>query len=304
MQKPVLVIMAAGLGSRFGGQKQVTPVDDAGHLIIDFSIFDARRAGFETVIFVIQPWMEESFHAAIGGRIAKYMEVRYAYQTLDQLPEGIAIPEGRTKPWGTGHAALCAAPLLHGPFAVINADDFYGQTAFAAIYDFLNTKATGARHAMVGYRVENTLTENGSVARGVCAADAEGMLTDIHERTHIEPRPGGAAFTEDGGQTFTFLPAGTPVSMNLWGFSEDMKTELQARFGPFLMENLPKNPLKCEYFLPYVPNCLIEEGTATVAVLPTDEKWYGVTYAPDLEGVKAAIARMKAEGRYPAALWE
>lgn len=305
MSKPTLVIMAAGLASRFGGDKQVTPVDEQGHLIIDYSLFDAHRAGFDKVVFIIQPFMKENFHQAIGSRIEKHMEVVYAFQTLDRfLPEGVQIPENRKKPWGTAHAALCAKDYVDGPFAVINADDFYGRSAFESIYKFLSEKADDHHHAMVGFQVENTLTENGTVSRGVCQVDEKGHLTEITERTAISPFEGGARFTEDGGTTYTFLPKGTLVSMNMWGFGHGFMQDLEANFAPFLKENLDKNPEKCEYFLPYVPHLLIESGKAKVSVLPTMDKWYGVTYKQDLDGVKKAIANMKKAGQYDEYLWK
>ena len=261
MSKPTLVIMAAGMGSRFGGCKQITPVDDAGHVIIDYSIYDAVRAGFGKVVCIIKPEMEADFRAAIGDRISAFVDLRYAYQTLDKLPAGYAVPEGRTKPWGTGHAVLCAADQIDGPFAVINADDFYGRGAFQAACDFLSAPHAPNEHAMVAYRVENTLTENGSVSRGVCTAE-DGLLTGVVERTKIVPREGGAAFIEDDGETF--LPAGTPVSMNLWAFQHSVLDELRARFSAWLDESLPVNPMKCEYFLPLIPNALIREGSGSV----------------------------------------
>ncbi len=303
MDKPVLLIMAAGLGSRFKGQKQVTPVDDAGHLIIDYTIYDARRAGFDTVIFVVKEEMREAFHAAIGRRIERDINVKYAYQKLCDVPEGIVIPEGRQKPWGTAHAALSARHLINGPFAVVNADDFYGRSAFQSIYDFLAASDGATEHAMVGYRIENTLTENGTVSRGICQVDGENCLTDIVERLTIAARPGGAAYTEDDWTTETFLPDGTQVSMNMWGFGLDMMGEIERRFKPFMLENLPKNPLKCEYFLPYVPGQMIREEQTRIRVLPSRDRWYGVTYPDDLPIVKAAVARMKAQGVYPGQLW-
>lgn len=300
MNKPTLVIMAAGMGSRFGGNKQITPVDDAGHVIIDFSIFDAVRAGFGKVVCIIKPEMEADFRAAIGDRIAPFVDLVYAYQTLDKLPKGYAVPEGRTKPWGTGHAVLCAADKIDGPFAVINADDFYGRGAFQAAYDFLSSDNAPNAHAMVAYRVENTLTENGSVSRGVCSVE-NGLLTGVVERTKIVPREGGAAFLEDGGETF--LPNGTLVSMNLWAFQHSMLDELKNRFAAYLDESLPVNPMKCEYFLPLVPNALIREGAGSVRVLDTDERWFGVTYHDDLAAVQTAIKAKKANGDYPEKLW-
>ena len=301
MNKPTLVIMAAGMGSRFGGCKQITPVDDAGHVIIDYSIYDAVRAGFGRVVCIIKPEMEADFRAAIGDRIAPFVDLQYAYQTLDKLPEGYAVPEGRAKPWGTGHAVLCAADRIDGPFAVINADDFYGRGAFQAAHDFLAASRADSEHAMVAYRVENTLTENGSVSRGVCSVE-DGLLTGVVERTKIVPREGGAAFIEDDGETF--LPAGTPVSMNLWAFQHSILDELKARFSAYLDENLPVNPLKCEYFLPLIPNALIREGKGSVRVLDTDERWFGVTYHDDLAKVQDAIRAKKAAGEYPEKLWK
>ncbi|MEG2859593.1 MAG: sugar phosphate nucleotidyltransferase [Clostridia bacterium] len=303
MKKPVLVIMAAGLGSRYGGLKQIAPVDDAGHIIMDYSIFDAVRAGFDEVVCVVKPEHEADFRQTIGSRVGGYARIRYAHQTLEQLPDGFCVPDGRTKPWGTAHAVLCAKHLIDGPFAVINADDFYGRDAYQVLYDYLSQPHPESAHAMVGYAIENTLTDNGTVARGVCAVNARGMLTGIVERTRIEPRAGGAAFTEDG-QNWTFLPAGTTVSLNFWGFQHAMLDEIEQRFSGYLTENLPLNPLKCEYFLPLIPNQLIEEGTATVQVLPSDAKWYGVTYKEDMPELQAAIARMKLAGAYPERLWD
>ena len=301
MNKPTLVIMAAGMGSRFGGCKQITPVDSDGHLIIDYSIFDAVRAGFGSVVCVVKPEMEADFRTAIGDRISRCVDLKYAYQTLDRLPAGYSIPEGRTKPWGTAHAVLCAKELVSGAFAAINADDFYGSGAFLEAANFLSSPHAENEHAMVAYRVENTLTENGSVSRGVCAVD-NGLLTGIVERTQIVPCEGGAKFIE--GESETFLPAGTPVSMNMWAFSHSMLDEMQARFPKWLDENLAKNPMKCEYFLPLIPNLLIQEGKGKVHVRNTDEHWYGVTYHADLEKVQAAIEAMRASGKYPKKLWD
>jgi len=299
--KPILVIMAAGLGSRYGGLKQIDPVDDQGQILIDYAIYDALQAGFGRVVCVVKPEIEPEFREVIGNRIAPFVTLEYAHQRLERLPEGFRVPEGRKKPWGTAHAVLCAAPLINGPFAVINADDFYGRTAFRQLADFLAQPHGDNEYAMVGYRIQNTLTEHGYVARGVCRVE-DGRLTEIVERTHIEPRAGGAAFTEDGGH-FTFLPDGTTVSMNVWGFQESLLAEVEARFAGFLRENLPAAPLTCEYFLPSVPNQLIAEGKASVAVLPTHEKWYGVTYREDMPRVRAAIAAMKDGGLYPGRLW-
>ncbi|MBQ4088450.1 MAG: nucleotidyltransferase [Clostridia bacterium] len=303
MKNPTLVIMAAGMGSRFGGNKQVTPVDDFGHAILDYSVFDAVRAGFDKVVFIIKQSFADSFKAAFGDRIAKTVEVVYAYQEIDMLPDGFTVPEGREKPWGTAHAVLCAKDVIDGPFCVINADDFYGAGAFKTAYDFLTSEHAENVHAMVGYKVENTLTENGAVSRGVCETSADGMLTGITERTYIVATEGGAAFSEDKGETFTFIPKGTVVSMNMWCFGKSMLDEIGSRFAGFLTASLPVNPMKCEYYLPQVPNMCIEDGTASVRVLATDEKWFGMTYREDLPKVKGAIADMRAAGKYPEKLW-
>ena len=303
MKNPVLVIMAAGMGSRFGGPKQITPVDDKGHIIIDFSLYDAYRAGFRDVAFIIKREMEADFRERIGSRMEKYFNVSYIYQELDRLPEGYAVPEERSKPWGTGHAVACCKGQVEGPFAVINADDFYGRTAFSAIYDFLAANPAKGSYAMVGYRVRNTVTEHGSVARGVCETE-NGMLKGITERTHIVKQGTDAAFSEDGGETFTFIPGDTMVSMNMWGFANGLLDELWDRFPAFLDKNLPVNPAKCEYFLPFVVNEQLEDGSASVQVLPCEETWYGVTYREDLESVQNAIAKMKEEKIYEEVLWK
>ena len=305
MNKPVLVVMAAGMGSRYGGMKQIDPVGPNGQVIIDYSLYDAKRAGFETVIFVIKHEIEEAFKAAIGSRVSGAMNVKYAYQQLDELPEGFTIPAGRVKPWGTCHAVLAAKDLIDGPFAVINADDYYGPEAFKVIYDYLSTHQDGTvyDYCMVSYLLKNTVSENGSVSRGVCEANPDGTLHKVTERTRIETYPGGIHYTEDGGESWTDLPGETPVSMNLWGFGKSFVEEADRRFAGWLTENLPKNPLKCEYFLPTVVTELINEQKAAVKVLSSTDKWYGVTYREDKPVVVEAIARMTAEGLYPANLW-
>lgn len=305
-RKPVLVIMAAGMGSRYGGLKQIDPVDKEGHIIMDFSIFDAKKAGFEKVVFIIKKENEKDFRESIGDRMSKIMEVDYAFQELTNLPEGFEVPEGRVMPFGTGHAILSCIDKIGGPFAVINADDYYGSHAFSAIYQYLSTHEDDDkyRYTMVGYVLGNTLTENGHVARGVCETDEHGYLTGIQERTHIEKRGNGAAYTEDDGVTFTDIPIDSIVSMNMWGFTASILKELKERFPLFLKENLKKNPLKCEYFLPSVVGELLEEGKATVEVLKSEDKWYGVTYKEDKPVVVAAIQKLKDEGKYPQKLWE
>lgn len=302
MAEPTLVIMAAGMGSRFGGLKQITSVDDQGHAIIDFSLFDARRAGFKKIVFIIKHEIEDSFKAAIGARMENFFDVQYVYQQLDRLPEGYSVPDGREKPWGTGHAVLCCRGTVTGPFAVINADDFYGRGAYEAIYSFLSADRPDSEYAMVGYKLRNTVTENGHVARGICEIE-NGFLRDITERTHIEKRGSDAAYTEDG-EHFTPLSGDTTVSMNFWGFSTKMLDELGARFPAFLDRSLPENPLKCEYFLPFVANEQLQEGSASVRVLDCNETWYGMTYRADLDSVRAAIAAMKDAGVYPVRLWD
>ena len=306
MEKPVLVVMAAGMGSRYGGLKQMDPMDDYGHVILDFSVYDAMLAGFEKVIFIIKKENEALFRQRIGDRMSKKIKVEYAYQELHNLPEGFEVPAGREKPFGTGHAVLSCKDKVHGPFAVINADDFYGRGAFQMIYDYLdsNEEKDMYQFAMVGYLLKNTLTENGHVARGVCQVDDQGFLTDIHERTRIEKHGDSPAYTEDEGKTWEKLPDGTIVSMNLWGFSAGMMGELEKGFPVFLQDNLKKNPLKCEFFLPFAVEELMEEGKAKVKVLKSEDRWYGVTYQEDKGIVMQAISDFKKTGVYPCQLWE
>jgi len=301
MQRPALVIMAAGMGSRFGGLKQIEPVDEQGHIIMDFSLFDAHRAGFRDLVFIIKPELEQSFRERIGNRMEQYFHVHYVFQTVDKLPGGFTLPADRVKPWGTGHAVLCARDVVDGPFAVINADDFYGSGAFSTIYDYLANNNDDSAYAMVGYLLRNTVTEHGSVARGVCEVE-NGLLTGITERTRIFKRGEDAAYTEDG-ETFVNLPGDTLVSMNLFGFTKKMMDELEARFPAFLTAGLETNPLKCEYFLPTVVNQQLEAGTASVRVLPCNEVWHGVTYREDLQSVKDAIQEMQENGTYTKELW-
>ncbi|WP_394922337.1 NDP-sugar synthase [uncultured Robinsoniella sp.] len=305
MSKPVLVIMAAGMGSRYGGLKQIDPVDEQGHMIIDFSIYDAIRAGFQKVVFIIKKENEADFRAAIGNRMERQLEVEYVYQEMNSLPAGYEVPEGRQKPFGTGHAVLSCSSVVDGPFAVINADDYYGQHAYQMIFDYLSNHQDDEkyRYTMVGYVLENTLTDNGHVARGVCVTDEHHYLTGINERTHIEKRDGKAEYTEDEGATWNVIPEGSTVSMNMWGFSASILKELKERFPIFLDQNLKTNPLKCEYFLPTVVNDLIDEGKATVEVLKSLDKWYGVTYKEDKEFVVNAIKNLKKTGMYPEFLW-
>ncbi len=306
MDKPVLVIMAAGMGSRYGGLKQIDPVDAQGHIIMDFSMYDARKAGFEKVIFIIKRENEKDFREAVGDRISQYMEVSYVFQESGNLPEGYGVPKGRVKPWGTGHAVLCCSGEIDGPFAVINADDYYGAEAFKLIYDYLASHQDDEkyRYTMVGYKLGNTVTDNGHVARGICDMNERGELVAIHERTRIEKQDGGIAYTEDEGATWVPVPEETIVSMNMWGFTSSILKELKGRFPAFLDRGLEENPMKCEYFLPAVVSKLLEEEKAAVAVLKSADKWYGVTYKEDKPVVVAAIQKMKDEGLYPENLWE
>ena len=307
MNKPVLVVMAAGMGSRYGGLKQLDPVDDQGHLIIDYSIFDARRAGFETVVFVIKHSIEEAFKEAIGNRISKVMNVKYAFQRPDDLPEGYSVPEGREKPWGTAQAVLAARDIVDGPFAVINADDYYGAEGFEEIYNYLcNHPDTPEmyEYAMVGYLLKNTVTENGSVARGVCTETANGYLHSVVERTKIIKGDRNPQYTEDDGKTWNDLSGDDIVSMNLWGFQKSYLDEAWAGFPAFLDKALVENPMKGEYFLPTVVSNLLSAKKARVKVLRSNDKWYGVTYKEDKPTVVNALKELREKGLYPANLWE
>jgi len=307
MNKPVLVIMAAGLGSRYGGLKQMDPMDAYGNLIIDFSIYDAIRAGFEKVVFIVKEANIQDFKDTIGKRISPFIETEYVVQDMADIPEGYEIPDGRVKPWGTGHAILACAEAVKAPFAAINADDYYGPEAFKQIYDFLAKAEDDDKYqyAMIGYLIENTVTEHGSVARGVCAMK-DGYLTKIDERTKIEKRPYGAAFTEDDGQTWTDLPAGTPVSMNFWGFTPGIMDELKTRFVTFLdkVADGREDTMKGEFYIPKVVGELVDEDRAVVKVLTSRDRWYGVTYKEDKPGVMAALQELKDAGVYPEMLWQ
>ena len=292
--------MAAGMGSRYGGLKQIDPVDADGNIIIDYSIHDAIKAGFKNITFIIKKAIEKDFREVIDPHLAgKDITVRYVFQELDKLPEGYTVPEGRTKPFGTAHALLCCLGTVDEPFAVINADDYYGVNAFKKIYDFLmNTDDASKYHfAMVGYRIKNTVTEKGSVSRGVCDFDENSMLTVVTERTKVSTKDGRIWYTED--EKDYELDPETLVSMNLWGFTPAYLKECEARFPKFLDENLSKNPQKCEFFLPAVVSELIKEGKADVKVLDNTDKWYGVTYKEDKATVVEAFKRLKAEGVYP-----
>ena len=307
-KKPVLVVMAAGMGSRYGGLKQIDPVGTQGEAILDYSVYDAHEAGFETVVIIIKEAIRKDFMDTVGARLAKApVEIRYAYQEIDKLPAPFTVPEGRVKPWGTGHAVLCGAEAIDGaPFAVINADDYYGKEAFRIIYNNLCSAQDGRcyDYCMVGYQLGKTVTDNGSVARGVCTRDENGCLSRIVERTKIEKYPGGIHFTEDGGETWEDLSEDTIVSMNMWGFTPSFLQELKDRFPAFLEKAMVANPLKGEYFLPMPIEQLLTEGKARIRVLTTPDKWYGVTYAADKPMVVGAIRAMTDAGMYPDGLWK
>lgn len=301
--EPVLVIMAAGMGSRFGGLKQMTPVDDEGCFILDYSVYDAVRAGFKKIICVIKKELEADFRATIGARLSSACELRYAFQRPDDLPKGFTLPETRQKPWGTAHAVWAARELIDGPFAVINADDFYGKGAFKALYDFLAGDGDEHTHALIAYKLRNTLTENGTVARGVCTADNDGNLLTVTEHTCIQGPAHAPSHSEDGGNSWQALDPDAPVSLNTWGFRKSFLDAIGSRWGRFLTETMPQNPEKSEFFLPGVVNECLAAGTDRVTLLHTDDVWHGVTYREDLPALKDALAQMRNKGVYPEVLW-
>lgn len=294
-----LVVLAAGIGSRYGGAKQVTPVGPCGEKIMDFSIYDAWKAGFNKVVFIIRKNMEADFRKVIGDRIAKYMDVDYVFQEIS--PEAEAL--GRKKPFGTAEAIALCRGHVDGPFAVVNADDYYGCHCFELLKKRLDRMTGENSYAMVGYLIENTVTENGSVARGVCKTE-NGCLIEINERTHIEKRGVCAEYTEDGGKTWVPLLAGTPVSMNFWGFTPDLFDYLDEALEKFKREELPQNPLKAECYLPMVVGNLLERGIVTVTVEECPDKWFGVTYKEDTPELVDALRRLTESGAYPSPLWQ
>ena len=310
-KKPILLIMAAGMGSRYGGLKQIDPVGSNGEIILDFSLYDAMLAGFERVVFVIKEENAEIFRELIDDRAGRHLDVKYAFQKIDDLPDGYEVPDGREKPWGTAHAVYAARDYIDAPFCVINADDYYGAGAFQTMYDFLENlpedNSSPEHYAMVAFQLDKTLTENGHVARGICEVTDDGILKKVTERTKIMWRPSGEtrtpAFTEDDGETWSMLAPDTPVSMNFWGFGSSFMDAIADGFPEFLDKALSENPLKGEYFLPSVVTEKIESGEADVAVLRSQDQWYGVTYKEDKENVKDALQSMKDKGFYPDKLW-
>ncbi len=293
--------MAAGMGSRYGGLKQIDPMGPSGETILDYSVFDALRAGFGKVVFIIRPDFEDAFRTSVGAKFADKIAVDYAFQTLDRLPSGFSVPPGREKPWGTTHAILCAREVVREPFAVINADDFYGRTSFAVLHDYLVTlSADSAEYSMVGFTLKNTLSEHGTVTRGVCKTNADGFLTGIEEMTKIGSSPSGVSNTKEDG-TVVPLTGLEPVSMNMWGFSPHLFDQIQVLFTEFLTAHGAE--LKGECYIPLSVGELVRRSEATCKVLPTDSTWFGVTYREDKPIVQASIAALTASGAYPPALW-
>ena len=302
MQKPTLVVMAAGMGSRYGGLKQIDPIGKHGEIIMDYSLFDAMQAGFEKVVFIINRRIEQDFYEVVGRRAEKHLEVHYVFQQPDaMLPIGFSVPSERVKPWGTAHAILCCKDVVHEPFAAINADDYYGKRAFSVLYDYLKTAKDGdtADYSMVGYLAKNTLTEHGSVARGVCEVSPQGELVDIVERLKIFKMPEGPAYTEDDGQTFVHFPADNLVSMNFFGFTPSLFPALEARFPEFLTDAMENNPLKGEFLIPQEVGRMLRANTASVRVLSSPDRWYGVTYREDKPEVMQALNELTDAGAYP-----
>lgn len=307
MNKPTLLIMAAGMGSRYGGLKQIDKVTDKGEIIIDFSLYDAMRAGFKRAVFIIKEDMEEEFKQLIQNGAGKHLETIFVHQDLDNLPEGYTIPKGREKPWGTAHAILSAKDVIDGPFAVINADDYYGPGAFSSIFERLEKCDDEEMNFwMISYILEKTITESGHVSRGIIEVDDERNLKKITERTRIQrvSENGDIAYTEDEGKSWIPLNKKTEVSMNFWGYTSQMMKELEKRFPAFLDKAFTENPLKGEYLIPAVTDDLIQEGLAKVEVLTSDDSWYGVTYKEDKEKVVAALQSFKDKGYYPEKLWK
>ena len=303
MKEPILVVLAAGMGSRYGGLKQIDPIGPNGEIILELSVYDAIRAGFKRVAFIIKHEIEKDFKEAIGDKLSKYCEVEYVYQDINKLPEGYVIPEGRVKPWGTAHAIMCCKGVIDAPFAVINSDDYYGVSGFKTLYDFLTTSKTENEYAMVGYVLENTVSKYGSVARGVCNYE-NGKLTNVRELTKIEVHGDRIEHSEDDGKTWEELPSDSLVSMNMWAFKENVIEKFESRFIEFFKEEVCDNPLKSEYFIPKEIGRLLKEGKVDVKMLSSKDKWYGVTYQEDKPMVKEGIAKLIEDGVYPQPLWK
>ena len=304
MAKPVLVILAAGMGSRYGGLKQMDPVDNQGHKIIDFSIYDAKQEGFEKVIFIIKKEMEQDFRECVGNPISKHMEVEYVFQELSNVPETFTIPEGRVKPWGTTHALYCCKDVIDGPFMVINSDDYYGKSGYQLMYQFLSSqKEDTGNYAMVSYELGKTLTEKGSVTRGCCKTDDNGFLQDIVEQKMLVKTENGAAYSEDDGETFHPIEVTSPVSMNMWGFGKSIISEFGKALDLFFDKKVALNPMKAECLIPTEVDVLLKSKKATVKVLTSTDQWFGVTYKEDKPYVVESIQKLKDAGEYPEKLW-
>ena len=298
-----LVILAAGMGSRYGGLKQIDPITDNGEFIIDFSIFDAVKSGFDKVVFIIKKENYDAFRETVGARVEPYIRVEYAFQDINDIPECFSVPEGREKPWGTSHALLCAEPYVTDNFAVVNADDFYGRDAFVKLSEHLKgIDTTSTDYCMIGYVLRNTLTENGTVSRGRCVTDSEGMLTSITELTKIKTCGNDAQYLNDGGE-WEDLSGDTVVSMNCWGLTPAIFGELKDGFIKFLSSEKGKE-LKSEYYLPGAIDDMMKAGKCTVKVHETSAAWYGVTYSEDKEGVKSALRALMNNSEYPHKLWK
>jgi len=303
MKEPILVVLAAGIGSRFGGLKQMTPFGAHGESLIDYSLFDALRAGFQRVVFIVNGKIKDDFREIVGKNVENRMEVHYALQEIDKLPQGFTVPEGRSKPWGTAHAVLCAKDVIDAPFCALNGDDFYGRQALQHMYTFLSANQQSGTYTMVGYSLANTLSEYGYVSRGRCLVDENNYLQDVEELTHIISTTDGPLYTKDG-QTYYKLPSDTTVSMNIWGFTTDFITHAEAGFADFLMQAQQTNPLKAEYYLPGVVSDILNAGKATVKVASTTDSWFGVTNQADRPRVEAALRELTASGQYPDGLWK
>lgn len=303
MKDPILVVLAAGMGSRYGGLKQIDPIGPNGEIILELSAFDAIQAGFKKIVFIIKHEIETDFKEAIGNKLSQYCDVEYVFQDINKLPEGCVVPEGRVKPWGTAHAIMCCKDVIDAPFAVINADDYYGQSAFKTLYEFLTTSTDDNEYAMVGYRLGNTVSEYGSVARGVCNY-ADGKLTNVRELTKIEVHGDKIEHTLDEGKTWEELPADSLVSMNMWGFKANVISKFESRFMDFFKNEVPENTMKSEYFIPMEVGRMLRNNEVVVKMLSSNDKWYGVTYQEDKPMVKEGIAKLIEAGKYPQPLWK